>query len=96
MSHTVIIYGASDDLIEVEGDAPGCDEYNSDAATFVLVGEHGFAARVNVMFAADGTWEIGVGKVDQATPLLPIRLDSADYTVRATVENVAIVTHEAS
>jgi len=28
----VTIYGASDDLIEVEGDVPGCDEYNQESA----------------------------------------------------------------
>jgi hypothetical protein len=93
MGHTVTINGASDDLIEVLGDAPGCDEYNADDAVFVLVGDHGFSARVRVAFV-DGVWEIGVGQLDETSPLLPMRLDSVGYTTRATIENVAIVTRE--
>lgn len=38
MPGTVTLYGASDDLIEVEGDVSGCDEYNADDEHFVLIG----------------------------------------------------------
>lgn len=34
----IVIYGASDDLIEVDGDVPGCDEYNEESARLLVRG----------------------------------------------------------
>ena len=55
------IYGASDDLIEVEGDVPGCDEYSGEKATFVVAG-----IRVHVRFT--GNWVVGVEPIDEDVP----------------------------
>lgn len=95
MSHAITIYGASDDLIEIEGDAPGCDEYNDEAATFILTGPAG-AARVRVEYANPGVWEIGVGQVDEGVDLLPMRITGSGYTARAEIEGVALVVREAA
>lgn len=51
-------YGASDDLIEVEGDLVGCDEYNAESAAFEVAG-----VRVRVIFG--GCWMIGVEPIDE-------------------------------
>jgi hypothetical protein len=53
---TIKIYGASDDLIEVEGDVPGCNEFNSfDAPLFI---ELGTADVFKVEYTAQGVWVI--------------------------------------
>lgn len=52
MKQTVTIYGASDDLVEVCGDVPGCDEYGSfDSDKYVE-----FSTGDVVHVAYDGTW----------------------------------------
>jgi len=58
----VKFYGASDDLIEVEGDVPGCDEYN---------GEHGVFTVGGLVIAIDytGIWAIRVAQVDEDVPV---------------------------
>lgn len=64
----VIFYGASDDLIEVEGNVPGCDEYTadgSDQANFECAG-----LRVGVFYTKDGVWGVSVGQIDEDVPVL--------------------------
>jgi hypothetical protein len=60
----VRFHGASDDLIEVEGDIPGADEYNGDLGRFDIAG-----LRVRVEYARAGTWDIAVGLIDEGVPV---------------------------
>lgn len=71
-------YGASDDLIEVEGDIPGCDEYNAEHAYFQIAG-----LQLALEFGGDGTWEIAVGMVDEDVPVTAsnMRLSVDRYTM---------------
>lgn len=73
---TVKFYGASDDLVEVEG-IPGADEFWCDTtcapfayATFVVGG------KVRVRAIYDGCWSFAVGQVDEdlELPAWPIRI----------------------
>lgn len=52
--NTIKIYGASDDLIEVEGDVPGCDEYGSEAGVVELSTGDAFRIR----YTDDGVWTV--------------------------------------
>lgn len=73
---TAVFYGASDDLVEVEG-VLGGDEFGVYQSgngryhgSFLLGGE----MRVHAIY--DGTWSFAVGQVDEAVPLpdWPVRL----------------------
>ena len=75
---TVTIYGASDDLIEVEG-VPGADEFNvySDkkvCATLLL--HHAEEEQMAVHAVYDGCWSFAVAQVDEEHPLpaWPVRV----------------------
>jgi hypothetical protein len=91
----VTIYGASDDLIEVDGDVPGCDEYSGESAELLLTGPEG-GVWVMVTYGTNGCWAIGVGPVDEDTRMLPVaidqqpRMDGAGfgYSARAVVTGV--------
>ena len=71
-------YGASDDLIEVEGDVPGCDEYPGEDSTFLVAG---IAVRV---FYGPGVWAITVVQIDEDVPVLAenITLAAQGYSMR--------------
>ena len=80
MTKTVAFWGASDDLVEVEGDLPGCDEhgaYNSGDdlinAKFLITAEHG---RMHVYAIYDGQWAFAPALVDEddMLPGWPMRL----------------------
>lgn len=106
----VTIYGASDDLIEVEGDVPGCDEYGGAVGTFVVAGALGpevkaaasalglpvkaFATRVHIGFGPLGVWSVALSPLDEDTPVLPATVDSERYTARATFRDVSLVIQE--
>jgi hypothetical protein len=60
----IAFYGESDDLIEVEGFVPGCDEYNAEIAIFAVAG-----LRVTVSYRARGTWGIKVAQIDESVPV---------------------------
>ena len=65
---TILIYGASDDLIEVAG-CDGADEFNHyEREPWVgdLVAPDGSAMRVHVLF--DGCWHVAVGQVAEDRP----------------------------
>lgn len=68
----ITIYGASDDLIEVEG-CDGANEFNSHERGPVmwrgdLIAPGGLeAVRVHAVF--DGCWSVAVGQVDEDVPL---------------------------
>lgn len=92
MSHTVVFYGSSDDLVEVEGTAPGCDEYNAEDATFVVMcGEHG-AAHLRVQYG--DVWSITVAPLDEDTPMPAVAVDADRYTARARIEGVERVVRQ--
>ncbi len=57
----VRFYGASDDLVEVEGDIPGCDEYCTfEPETFYLAG-----LVIKIQYNTRGTWEINVSRLNE-------------------------------
>jgi hypothetical protein len=55
----VSFYGVSDDLMEVEGDIPGCDEYDGDRGSFLVCG-------LRVKLAYSGCWGIAVEQIDES------------------------------
>lgn len=87
-------YGASDDLIEVEGNVSGCDEYNADDAHFVLVGEVG-KVRLRVWYTRRGVWAIAAAPVEEDARTLPVMIDAEGYSAHAHVEGVQMVVREA-
>lgn len=99
MSHTIVIYGYSDDLIEIDGDAPGCDEYNpgypDDTSEFLIttVGDGGAEAkvRVRVTYNTDGVWEITTRQVEEDMPTPEVHLSSRGYSMQATIGGVTKV-----
>ena len=54
---TVTIYGSSDDLVEVEGDVPGCDEYGTIGDPLFVELSNGAAFRVE--YTDRGVWTVG-------------------------------------
>ena len=63
---TIKIYGASDDLIEVEGSCKGCDEYNA-GGTGPLMGVIHLTTEENAVHVHciyDGAWSFGVSPQD--------------------------------
>ncbi len=60
----VEFYGASDDLIEVHGAIPGCDEYSDESALFEVCG-----LRVAVDYMANGCWGIRCSQIDEGVPV---------------------------
>ena len=96
MPGTVTLYGASDDLIEIEGDVPGCDEYNAEDEYFVLIGLEA-KTRVRVWFTRGGVWAIAAAPVGEDIPMLAVVIEASErgYSARATVDGVHLVVHEA-
>lgn len=93
----VIIYGSSDDLIEVEGSVPGCDEYAAESATFVLHGGLGDAARITVMYGGSGMWSIAIAPLDEDVPLLSVSMGMREgHSPRCLVSGVVSVVREAT
>jgi hypothetical protein len=92
---SVIVYGASDDLIEIEGSVQGCDEYNGDDEHFVLIGDEA-KVRMRVWYTRRGVWAIAVAPVGEDIPMLEVQIAPADrgYTARAIVNGVRLVVHE--
>lgn len=78
---TVKFYGSSDDLVEVEGTAPGCDEFNVGGAEYANFHIAGLAIRVE--YAGNGCWSILVGQIDEDTPVTAknITLVADGYTM---------------
>lgn len=89
---TIKLYGASDDLVEVEAASkppvPGCDEYGvgNDDASFVRLST-GDVFRIE--YTDRGVWKIGqhvvTGKVAVKLDLAPEGDDPDPYTDKATV-----------
>lgn len=60
----VTFYGASDDLIEVEGALKGCDEYNGEKARFQVCG---LIVTVEFGSTTNGCWSVTVGQVAEGS-----------------------------
>jgi hypothetical protein len=91
----VSFYGASDDLIEVEGDCPGCDEYNAERGVFVATGPDG-GVRIALEYGGfdddkGPTWEVAVAMLDEDHPMLPVAVTGSGYTCRAVVSGATLV-----
>lgn len=91
---TVVFFGSSDDLIEVEGHVSGCDEYTGEFATFVVIGTEA-KVRIKARYEDPGVWSLSVAPVDEGIPMLPVTITGSGYTARATVEGVQMVIYEA-
>lgn len=95
----VYIYGTSDDLIEIEGSCPGCDEYSAfgaDRESFLFIGPTG-KTRVQVSYVTPGVWSIAVAPVGEDVPMLPVSFQPIrqGHSARALVQGVEMVVHEA-
>lgn len=91
----VTIYGASDDLIEVEGPVPGCDEYNDEFARFRLIGD-GKTTVVEVQYVESGVWEIRVRPLAEDVLMHEVAISQSErgYSALAIVAGVEQVVRE--
>jgi hypothetical protein len=64
----ITIYGASDDLVEVDG-CEGADEFNADDWSADLIAPDGDQMRVYVRYELTGCWSVGVGQADEGHQL---------------------------
>ena len=92
----ITIYGASDDLVEVEGTVPGCDEYPTEDVWLRVIGE-GKTTRIRVRFGDAGTWAITVAPLDEDVPMHEVTIQQAPrgHSALAIVAGVEQVIHEA-
>lgn len=91
----VKIYGASDDLVEVEGEGVlGADEYPCDRARLRLIGD-GKTTLVAIAYH-DGVWGISVQPIHEDIPMHDVEITQDRYTPVATVSGVEQVVMEAS
>jgi hypothetical protein len=75
----ITIYGASDDLVEVDG-CEGADEFNTEHFVANLVGPGAIdQMTVTCWFAPNGCWYVGVGQVDEDVqlPAWPVSITQA-------------------
>ena len=82
MSKRITFWGASDDLVEIEGDVPGCDEYACYAETLVFQ-IRGGGCRMNVVCiygVSGGTWCFAPALVDEGEgfPDWPLQIQACD------------------
>jgi hypothetical protein len=96
VSTSVTFYGASDDLIEVEGDAPGCDEYNEDDASFLVVCDGDAGCIVHIGYTHNGTWQIGVQPIGENVPMPNATIGATGYSAHLTIPEVLHVTRRAA
>lgn len=88
-------YGASDDLIEVEG-CEGADEFNTtERGPMVwcgdLIAPGGDAMRIHALYDNRGCWSFSIGQADKSIPFpeWPVRVrqhTNVDYSVLLTVD----------
>lgn len=74
----ITIYGASDDLVEVNvGGNP--DEFNADDWSATLAAPDGSQMRVYCRFELTGCWSVGIGQVDEdfQLPAWPVAITQA-------------------
>jgi len=92
-TETVMIYGASDDLVEVEGKIKGADEYSYNDGTWegVLEAPNGESALVFVDFRSNGFWTVSLTPYEEGFELSwPVEYSVIEancrYSITATVE----------
>lgn len=56
----ITIWGASDDLVEIEGDCPGCDEYNTTSDHGHKIILQSGKDRMTIYVHYQGTWGFAV------------------------------------
>lgn len=88
---TVTIYGASDDLVEVEG-VPGADEFGAYSSRahvgyFELISESTMG-RLRVHCIYDGCWHFSFGQVEEGDPWpqWPISTTFDGYSAKHSIE----------
>lgn len=92
----ITIYGASDDLVEVDG-CEGAGEFSSDRWDGVLIAPLAQEQmRVHCWYDENGCWQVGVGQVDEAIqlPSWPVTItqapamnpDNAGYSALLTID----------
>jgi hypothetical protein len=74
----ITIYGASDDLVEVDG-CEGADEFGVDRWHGDLIAPDGSQMRVHCWYGDNGCWQVGVGQVDEDVqlPAWPVTITQA-------------------
>jgi hypothetical protein len=83
----LIISGASDDLVEIEGvlreefDVPSSETIN-----LLIVTPDANQAKVRVSYTRNGVWEIGYAPVDEDVSAPPGRIEVSGYTARLTLD----------
>ena len=92
----ITIYGASDDLVEVDG-CEGADEFSSDNWSADLQGpDPDGTMHVSCWYDINGCWQVGVGQSDESIqlPVWPITItqqpamnpDNDGYSVRLSID----------
>lgn len=93
---TVTFFGFSDDLVDVDGDVAGCDEYAvpypEDRLSFRVrhVADDGAAAGlvVHVRYEQHGCWSVGVSQLDEDVDLPDwnLRISGSGYSARLSID----------
>jgi hypothetical protein len=88
------IYGASDDLIEVEG-CDGADEFNSYEKGYAmwrgdLRAPNGEVMRAHAVLSNDGCWSIALGQANEVDPFpeWPVKIRQATHCDYSTMVEV--------
>ena len=83
----ILFTGASDDLIEIEGDvAGGLDEVSADQASFAVPDIN---LRVRAEYNYAGMWEFGLSKLDEDRPLLGfIKIEDGKFSPHAVTVHI--------
>lgn len=92
---SISIYGASDDLVEIEGDVE--DEIGP--GRMIQIGDEKMGVRVTMRYHASSksgpVWRASIEQVDEGVPMFPVTLGLADphgypdpqsYSVKVTVD----------
>lgn len=92
---TITIHGASDDLVEIDGDVEGADEYGVGLSGHwegVIDAPGGDTARLYVDYRSTGTWTVALGQYeeDYSLPDWPttttVDTNRCPYSVLMTIE----------
>lgn len=74
------VYGASDDLVEIEGDVR--DEIGSTGGGQVIIGDEAGGIRIVAKYAVAkgiGVWRLGVEPIDEDVPVpWPVRVEQTE------------------
>ncbi len=95
---SITFWGASDDLVEIEGDLEGCDEYplgilNSDLGQYTIFEVRTDRERVEIVatYTYSGTWTFMpvLPTEDDPWPAWPMQVSASpqnDYSLQLTIE----------